>query len=158
MSETGEGLLPGAAAQVAVVVHDIERAAAAYAELLGVEAPKIIETEGPEKSNVRYRGRPTDARAKLAFFDLGPISLELIEPIGGPSVWRDHLDRHGEGIHHVAFRVGAMDEALERLAARGAECVQTGAFPGGRYAYVDGAPAGLGALIELLEHAEDRGI
>ena len=40
------------------------------------------------------------AAAKLAFFDLTPgVQLELIEPNHEPSVWRDHLDKYGEGIH-----------------------------------------------------------
>ena len=41
-----------------------------------------------EETNIKYRGKPTDGRAKLAFLKLGEISLELIEPIGGPSIWQ----------------------------------------------------------------------
>jgi len=36
---------------------------------------------------------------------LGSLSLELIEPVGGPSTWREFLDTRGEGVHHIAFHV-----------------------------------------------------
>jgi catechol 2,3-dioxygenase-like lactoylglutathione lyase family enzyme len=136
--------------QVALVVRDIEHSRHRYAALFGVAPPNVIITDPAEKARTRYRGQPTLAQAKLAFFDLGHAQLELIEPIGGPSIWQEHLDRHGESVHHIAFRVPAMKPTLDSLAARGAPTVQTGEFTGGRYAYVD-ASATLGTLLELLE-------
>lgn len=138
-------------AQVAVIVRDIERAAKAYAALFGMPVPQIIETAGFDEAHTHYRGEPTGARAKLAFLNLGPLQLELIQPLGGPSTWQEFLDQHGEGIHHIAFRVSGMDDRLARLEQSGIPTVQRGDYKGGRYAYVDGQPAGLGAVIELLE-------
>lgn len=141
---------PKSFCQVALVVRDIEHSRHRYATLFGVAPPDVITTDPAEKARTRYRGQPTLAQAKLAFFELGHVQLELIEPIGGPSIWREHLSRHGESVHHIAFRVPAMKPALESLAARGASTVQTGEFTGGRYAYVD-ATQTLGTLLELLE-------
>lgn len=138
--------------QVAVIVRDIERSAKAYAALFSLPAPPIIETEGFDEANTHYRGRPTEGRAKLAFFDMGALQFELIQPLGGPSTWQEFLDEHGEGIHHIAFGVKGMDDVLVRLERHGVPTVQRGDYKGGRYAYVDGCPAGLGALIELLEN------
>lgn len=138
--------------QVAIVVRDIERSAKAYAEFFRLPVPQIILTDGVEKANTRYKGEPTEARAKLAFFNMGSLSLELIEPVGGPSTWQEFLDRHGEGIHHIAFNVKGMDEILVNLDQRGVPTVQRGDYTGGRYAYVDGFGVGLGAVIELLEN------
>lgn len=137
--------------QVAIVVRDIERSADAYARLFGLPKPPIIETAGFDEARTHYRGQPTEARAKLAFFDMGSLKLELIQPIGGPSTWQEFLDQHGEGIHHIAFHVKGMDEVLARLEANGVSTVQRGDYKGGRYAYTDGHPVGLGAVIELLE-------
>ncbi|HHX65119.1 MAG TPA: VOC family protein, partial [Chloroflexi bacterium] len=106
-----------------------------------------------EQSHISYRGESTPARAKLAFFDLGQVRLELIEPVDGPSTWREFLDAHGQGIHHIAFTVRGMDDVLARLESIGGETVQRGDYVGGRYAYVD-AVAGLGAVLELLENFE----
>ena len=137
--------------QVAIVCKDIEETARSWATLLGVETPEWRLTGPESESNIRYRGQPTEARAKLAFFDLGQVSLELIEPVGGPSTWKDFLDEHGEGIHHIAFHIQGMDEVLGRLEDEGIDLVQRGDYTGGRYAYVDGT-GGLKAVLELLEN------
>lgn len=139
------------ATQVALVVRDAEATAGAWAELLGVEPPPAIETSPDEGEGTAYRGEPTQARAKLAFFDLGSVKLEIIEPVGGPSTWSEHLDRHGEGVHHIAFRIEGMDDKLAALRERGMPTVQIGYFTGGRYGYVD-AESKLGVVLELLEH------
>jgi methylmalonyl-CoA/ethylmalonyl-CoA epimerase len=136
--------------QVAIVVRDIEEKSRAWAAALGCETPKIIVTEKPEVSGIRYRGRTTNARAKLAFFPLGQVTIELIEPIGEPSTWREQLDQHGESIHHIAFRVEGMKDVILKLEGQSIPAIQTGEFVGGRYAYVDGQKA-LGAVLELLE-------
>ena len=89
--------------------------------------------------------------AKLAFFELGNIQLELIEPYGGPSVWQDFLDETGGGIHHIAYHVDDMETAIEKCKAFGMELVQYGKYgdASGAYAYFD-ASAQLGCCIELL--------
>ena len=137
--------------QIGLVVRDIEAAANAYAELLGVEASGWSLT-GPEReAHTRYRGAPTDARAKLAFFRLGNVQLELIEPVGGPSTWRDYLEAHGEGVHHIAFEICGMQEQIAALAAKGMPLVQRGDYTGGCYAYVDSGDQ-LKVILELLEN------
>ncbi|NOZ29279.1 MAG: VOC family protein [Chloroflexi bacterium] len=137
--------------QVAIIVKDIEQTARRYADLFGMEMPQIHITDPEEKTHIRYRGQPTQGRAKLAFFQMGPIALELIEPIDGPSTWQEFLDTHGEGVHHIAFHVEGMDEVLELLESKGMPLVQRGEFTGGRYAYVD-TTSQLGVMLELLEH------
>jgi len=137
--------------QIGLIVRDIERSSAAYADLFGVEVPTWSLTDPEEKAHTRYRGQPTTARAKLAFFDLGGVSLELIEPVGAPSTWREFLETHGEGVHHIAFHIQGMDEQLAILERRGMDTVQRGDYTGGRYAYVDATPQ-LHVILELLEN------
>ncbi len=137
--------------QVAIVTRDIEAKARAWAELLGVPVPEIRITGPYEETQAQYKGQPTTARAKLAFFRLGQVSLELIEPIGEPSTWNDQLQEHGDSLHHIAFRIQGMQEKLALLEGLGISLVQKGEYKGGRYAYVDGVEK-LGATIELLEN------
>lgn len=137
--------------QVAIVTRDIEAKARAWAELLGVPVPEIRITGPYEETQAQYKGRPTTARAKLAFFNLGQVSLELIEPIGEPSTWNDQLQEHGDSLHHIAFRIQGMKEKLALLESLGIPLVQRGEYRGGRYAYVDGVEK-LGATVELLEN------
>ena len=138
--------------QIALVVRDVQKTAAAYAELFGVEMPPVRETATFDQTNCVYRSAPTQGRAKLAFFRLGPITIELIEPIDAPSTWREFLETKGEGLHHVAFMTKGMDAALHRLEAKGMTTVQTGNYKGGRYAYVDASDQ-LKVILELLENA-----
>ena len=136
--------------QIGLVVRDIERSAKAYADVFGMEMPKIIVTDPEELAHTKFRGASTHARAKLAFFKMGQLSLELIEPVGEPSTWKEFLDAHGEGVHHIAFQVEGMDQVLEFLEGKGISVVQRGDYTGGRYSYVGSAPV-LGVIIELLE-------
>jgi len=137
--------------QVAIVVKDIEAKARAWAEVLGLPVPEIIITDTYERAQTEYNGQPSAARAKLAFFHLGQVDLELIEPIGEPSTWKDQLDEHGDSLHHIAFEIKGMPEKTAYLDAKGIPLVQRGEYTGGRYAYFDGNTR-LGATIELLEN------
>ncbi|MGB9863938.1 MAG: VOC family protein, partial [Candidatus Saccharicenans sp.] len=86
-----------------------------------------------------------------AFFRLKNITIELIEPVGGPSTWREFLEQHGEGVHHLAFEVKGMEAKVKALAAMGLPLLQKGDYEGGRYAYVDGTGC-LAVILELLEN------
>ncbi len=140
----------GPLVQVGIVVRDIETAADRWAEVLGLPRPEVITTDPVEVSHTEYMGASTPARAKLAFFHLGQVSIELIEPMGGPSTWQDQLGEQGDSLHHVAFRVQGMRDAMERLNSQGIRLLQRGDYTGGRYAYLDAREA-LGTILELLE-------
>lgn len=139
--------------QVGVIVHDIERTAQRYAELLDLPVPPIIVTPGYDKAKTLYKGQPSEATAKLAFFNMGQLQLELIEPDEKPSVWRDFLDQHGEGAQHIAFQVQNTDRVTEYLARFGIPVAQEGLYAdgSGKYTYV-GSEAQLGTTLELLEN------
>ena len=137
--------------QVGVIVADIETKAKAWADLLGVPVPEIQMTGTVDEAEIKYEGEPTPARAKLAFFHLGQVDLELIEPVDSPSTWRDQLDQHGDSLHHIAFVINGMKKIVAKLDAKGIPLIQSGEYTGGRYAYMDGV-AELGAVLELLEN------
>jgi catechol 2,3-dioxygenase-like lactoylglutathione lyase family enzyme len=137
--------------QVGIIVRDIETKARAWADVLGLPVPKIMITDTVDLAHTEYQGEATPARAKLAFFHLGQVDLELIEPIGGPSTWKEQLDQHGESLHHIAFVIKGMKEKIAYLEAKSIPLVQRGDYTGGRYAYLDGANQ-LGAVLELLEN------
>ncbi len=140
-------------AQVGLVVHDVEAKARAWSDLFGLPMPEIRMTDPSDVTHAQYRGQPTTGRAKLAFFDMGNVQVELIEPVGSPSTWQEQLDKHGDSVHHLAFRVGTVDQMMAKLPgleAQGLELVQRGDWrPNGRYLYLD-AVAKLGLILELL--------
>ncbi|MBP2071449.1 VOC family protein [Thermoanaerobacterium butyriciformans] len=137
--------------QIGIIVKDIEKASQTYADFFGVEKPKWNWTDGYEKSHAEFNGKPSDARAKLAFFDMGQLQIELIEPDENISTWREFLDTHGEGVHHIAFQVKDMDEKIKALEKNEMSLVQKGDYEGGRYAYID-TFSKLKVIIELLEN------
>jgi len=136
--------------QIGFVVEDVERSAARWADVLGIDVPGWRLTAPAEETHSLYRGAPTEGRAKLAFIQMENISIELIEPVGGPSTWQEFLDAKGEGVHHIAFRVEGTDAVVEMLEGKGLPLVQRGDYTGGRYSYIDSGPK-LGVLLELLE-------
>ena len=146
-----KGLGTNVVCQGGLIVEDIERSIWAYSEILGLEPTGVMVTGPEEEAHTRYRGEATPARAKLAFFDTGQAQIELIQPLDGPSTWRDFLEEKGEGVHHIAFVIKGTDEVVARLDSKGVPVVQQGDYTGGRYTYVDSAPQ-LGVILELLEN------
>jgi methylmalonyl-CoA/ethylmalonyl-CoA epimerase len=134
-----------AVAQIAFVVKDIEEARHRWAAQLGCEAPQPIQTAPGLENGQVYRGQPNNATCKLAFFDAPNIQIELIEPDGQPSAWQEVLDKNGEGLHHVAWWVENVDEAV--AAIPGGEVVMRARMGGGgEFCYVE-TPNG---MVELL--------
>jgi catechol 2,3-dioxygenase-like lactoylglutathione lyase family enzyme len=141
-------------AQIGIIVRDIEAAAKDYADFLGLPMPAISETAPFEQSRAVYMGRPCQATAKLAFLPVGDgIDIELIQPDGKPSTWQEHLDTHGEGIHHIAFWIKDTAGKTKRLEMGGMGLLQKGEWGSGRYAYFD-ARQKLKTVIETLESDE----
>ena len=79
MTEASFG--PATLTQVGIIVHDIEAAARAWSQILVLPMPSIIITDTVEAAHTEYQGQPTTARAKLAFFKMGQVDIELIERV-----------------------------------------------------------------------------
>ena len=136
---------------IAKVVRDHEKSRHAYAEFFGLPVPPIIITEPGLKVGQTFRGRPSDARCKLAFFKLDNTELELTEPLGGDSSWQQILDEKGECIHHIAFRITDTAGKARTLAAQGIPILHQGGDPKtGQFTYFDTREK-LGLIIEALE-------
>jgi methylmalonyl-CoA/ethylmalonyl-CoA epimerase len=137
--------------QIGLVVKDIDKSIDAYCDLLSLPRPTPVITDEFESAQTQYAGKPSFARAKLAFFNMGQVQIELIEPIGEPSTWKDCLDQKGEGFHHIAFVIKDTDSVVQYFASKDVPLVQQGKYPGGMYSYLD-ATQKLGLFVELLEN------
>ena len=135
--------------QIGIIVKDAEKTASHYAEVFGIPKPAVVPIADDAFANTNYRGQSSTAKGKAAFFDLGPVQMELIEPVGAPSTWEEFLRTHGEGIHHIAFKTGNLTDARKFLESRGMETIQSGAWDGGQYAYIESTKQ-LGTILELL--------
>lgn len=90
---------------------------------------------------------------RTAFLPVGDSRLELLEPTGPDSPVAKHIEKRGEGIHHLCFRVADIDAELEKLKAKGYRLVNESPVPGAhgcRVAFLHPS-AGNGVLIELSQ-------
>lgn len=140
--------------QVGFIVRDIETSKKVFAEFFGVDVPPHFDGGKFEVTGTTVNGEPApDANCLMAFFDVGPSTqIELIQPNGVKSTWQDHLDEHGEGIHHIAFGVKGMDKKIVACEGMGMKLLQRGKYGSGdgEYAYLD-ASSSMKCIIELLE-------
>ena len=98
---------------VAIVVPDLEAAAATYRETLGVavSAPDPLPDHG----------------VTVVFVELPNTHIELLEPLGDKSPVRDFLARNPSGgMHHVCYEVGDIRAARDHLVATGARVLGDG--------------------------------
>jgi methylmalonyl-CoA epimerase len=91
-------------------------------------------------------------KVRVAMLPLEGSRIELLEPTEADSPVGKFLDKRGEGLHHVAFKVPDLNAAVERLRASGARLLnEPRAGAGGHlYVFVHPASAG-GVLLELIQ-------
>jgi methylmalonyl-CoA/ethylmalonyl-CoA epimerase len=89
---------------------------------------------------------------RTAFLSAGDANIELLEPAPGSAVAK-FIDKRGEGIHHICFRVDDIEAHILRLKTQGYRLINETPVPGAhgcRVAFLHPA-AGNGVLIELSE-------
>ena len=126
---------------VGVAVESIDAALAIYRDALGMP---LVHREVVEEQGV-------DA----ALLDVGDSHVELLQPLGADTAVGKFLARRGPGLHHVAYRVDDVEQALEALSAAGLRLIderpRTG-IRGSRVAFVHPASTG-GVLTEIVQPA-----
>src|SRR6478735_1479169 len=145
--------------QIALVVADLEVAVRAYADALGIGPWNVYTIGAPAMTGMTYRGEPADFVIRHALAFSGEVMLELVQPIGGPSIWQEYLDARGPSLHHIAFYVDDFDEAAATMAARGWVPVQAGLGFGrsrdGAFTYVE-HPTAAGIIVEVVKPPTER--
>jgi methylmalonyl-CoA epimerase len=124
---------------VAIAVRDLDAAISWYAETLGatVAHRELIESDGVEE----------------ALLQVAESYIQLLTPTRDDSPVAKFLDKRGEGLHHVGYRVPDCAAALESMRSAGAQTIDAEPRPGSRgttVAFVHPRSA-FGTLIELVE-------
>lgn len=102
---------------VSMVVPDADRFGAAWADVLGVPMPKVLEYPGL----VFPAGYDASAYPRIVNFRMANVAISMHQPAGGRSYWKDLLDAHGPSLYRMNFQVPdlpATVSALERLGGR----------------------------------------
>ena len=124
---------------VGIAVRDLDVALAEYGRQYGVTPV--------------YRETVTAQGVEEAMIPVGGSFIQLLQPLGPETPVGRFLDRNGEGMHHVAYAVADIDQALAHLAAEEVDLIDPVARAGGRGARIAFVhPKALaGTLIELVE-------
>jgi methylmalonyl-CoA/ethylmalonyl-CoA epimerase len=96
-----------------------------------------------------------DQKVRVAFFRIGDVRLELLEPTDPASTVAGFLEKHGEGLHHVAFTVTGIEARIAELKQSGLRMIDDIPRPGAHHmqiAFVH-PKSTFGVLTELCEPA-----
>ena len=124
---------------VAIAVHDIEAAISYYQRAFGatVDHREVVESDGVEE----------------ALLKVAESYIQLLTPTRPDSPVAKSLEKRGEGLHHIGYRVSNCADALAQMIAAGATPLDKAPRPGSRgttVAFIH--PKGsFGTLIELVQ-------
>jgi len=129
---------------IGVAVKNLDKSLDKWEELFGV---KTIHIETLEEHFVR-----------LAFIPVGGVLMELLEPTEpGAGIIAEFLEKHGEGFHHIAYRVEDLEALLAAMKKKGIRLMDEKPRPGDKGSLI----AFLipdetnNVLIELIERKEE---
>ena len=107
--------------QIGAVVPDLDKAVHYLTEVFGIGPFRVIDwpPAGRTDMNRFYYGEPAEFTARMAFAELGPVELELIQPVSGKSIWADFLNAKGGGLHHLRFNVDDVEPVRAYMAENG---------------------------------------
>ncbi|MFQ5967745.1 MAG: methylmalonyl-CoA epimerase [Acidimicrobiia bacterium] len=124
---------------VAIAVENLDQAVSEYRRQYGVEP--------------LYREVVSDQGVEEAMIPVGGSYVQLVQPLRADTPVGRFLASRGQGLHHVAFAVASIDDALAHLRSEGVQLIDEKPRVGGgghRIAFVH--PGQLAStLIELVE-------
>ena len=94
---------------IGIAVSDLNSAIRFYEDVLGLECYAIEEV--------------ADQKVKTAFFRIGETKIELLESINPEGPIGKFIEKRGEGIHHIAFAVDDVKEALNEIESKGVQLI-----------------------------------
>lgn len=142
----------GAISQVAIVVFNLQKAMETYWRLLGLGPWSIYTFAPPALREPMIRGKPVNYSMKLAMTLMGSLQLELIEPLEGPSIYKEFLAKKGEGLHHIQSQTEKMQDVLQTFQEFGIPVLMSGKIGKAEFYYMDTEPF-LGFIYEVVKGA-----
>lgn len=138
--------------QVALVVHDVEETMKSYTQQIGIGPWRVALLEPPRLTDTRVRGESVEYSFKYAVAWTGDTMWEIIEPVDGPSIYKEFLNDHGEGIHHILVQHEGLDfdTALEQFGKRGCPPAMEGRIGDIRFAYLE-SEGPLKTTLEIVD-------
>ena len=92
-----------------IAVKSLEEAIPYWENVLGLKSYNIEEV--------------ADQKVKTAFFMVGQTKIELLEPTSEESTIAKYIEKRGQGVHHVAFAVEGIEDALADATEKGVQLI-----------------------------------
>ncbi|KAF7556048.1 hypothetical protein G7Z17_g1723 [Cylindrodendrum hubeiense] len=149
----------GKIVEICIVSSDCRRTISELSKL-GIGPFCIYEFNAATVSHRQYLGQDSQFELLVAFATQGDVVWEIMQPVAGPSIMRDFLDKRGEGIHHVAFDCNHVppQQRREEFRRRGYDVVQSGIWHGKRgtceFMFFDTEGA-IGTCFETYDFSDD---
>lgn len=125
-----------------IAVKDLQAQISLYRDQLGMAFESVEEVESQ--------------KVRVAFFRVGESRIELLEPTAEDSPIARHIEKRGEGMHHVAYRVDDIRAAMAEARARGMQPLSEEPRPGAHHTlvcFLHPKTTG-GVLTELVQKAQ----
>lgn len=94
---------------IGIAVKDLATAIPYYENVLGLKCYNIEEV--------------AEQKVKTAFFKVGDAKIELLEPTSPESTIAKFIEKKGEGVHHIAFAVDNVTNALGEVESKGVQLI-----------------------------------
>lgn len=94
---------------IGIAVKDLGESIKYYEDILGLKCYAVEEVK--------------DQKVKTAFFMLGQTKIELLESTDPEGPIGKFIEKKGEGVHHLAFAVEGIENALDELKTKGVQLV-----------------------------------
>jgi methylmalonyl-CoA/ethylmalonyl-CoA epimerase len=124
---------------IGIAVHSIEAQRPFYEQTLGAVFERAEEV--------------ADQKVRVGFFRVGDVRLELLEPTDPSSTVATFLEKRGQGVHHIAYTVDALEDRIAELKQAGIRMIDEVPRPGSHQlliAFVH-PKSSQGVLTELCE-------
>lgn len=94
---------------IGIAVKNLDEAIKLYKDVFGIEPSLVYES--------------SYTKAKIAFIPIGESKIEFIQPSNPESVVGKFLEKKGEGVHHISYKVKDVDKSLKELETRGVQLI-----------------------------------
>lgn len=94
---------------IGIAVKNLEEAVSFYERTYGLHCYAVEEV--------------ADQKVRTAFFLIGQTKIELLESTSSDGPIARHIEKRGEGIHHLAFAVSGLENALAELPLNGVQTI-----------------------------------
>lgn len=94
---------------IGIAVNSLDEAIPFYEEVLGLKCYAVEEVQ--------------DQKVKTAFFMAGQTKIELLESTDPEGPIGKFIEKRGQGVHHIAYAVDNVDNALNELESKGVRLI-----------------------------------